>query len=70
MIGSEIRNADREPDKASTKALVHECLDRGLMLLTCGPWDNTIRFMPPLVVSAEEIDAALATFRKSLEVVS
>jgi 4-aminobutyrate aminotransferase len=67
MIGSEIRNAKREPDKAAAKNLVHACLDRGLMLLTCGPWDNTIRFMPPLVVSAEEIDSALDMFKKSLE---
>jgi 4-aminobutyrate aminotransferase len=67
MIGTEFRNANREPDKATAKAVAHACLDRKLMLLTCGPWDNTIRWIPPLIVKPEQIDEGLRIFRAALE---
>jgi len=67
MIGAEFRTDDRKPDKATAKAVVHACLDRKLMLLTCGPWDNTIRWIPPLVVKSEQIDQGLQIFRSTLE---
>jgi 4-aminobutyrate aminotransferase-like enzyme len=47
--------------------VAHACLDRKLMLLTCGPWDNTIRWIPPLVVKPEQIDEGLRIFRSALE---
>ena len=67
MIGAEFRSDDRKPDKATAKAVAHACLDRKLMLLTCGPWDNTIRWIPPLVVKPEQIDEGLHIFRSALE---
>lgn len=67
MIGTEFRDPDRKPDKTTAKAVVHACLDRKLMLLTCGPWDNTIRWIPPLVVTPEQIDEGLRIFRSALE---
>jgi len=67
MIGSEIRTADRKPDKTSAKSIVHACLDHKLLLLTCGPWDNTIRWIPPLIVNPTQIDDALKIFRGALQ---
>jgi 4-aminobutyrate aminotransferase len=67
MVGSEFRTANGKPDKETAKAVVHACLDRRLMLLTCGPWDNTIRWIPPLVVSRGQIEDALAILRSSLQ---
>jgi 4-aminobutyrate aminotransferase len=67
MIGTEFRTEDRKPDKATAKAVAHACLDRKLMLLTCGPWDNTIRWIPPLIVKPEQIDDGLRIFRTALE---
>ena len=66
MIGTEFRTSDRQPDKPTAKAVAHACLDRGLLLLTCGPWDNTIRWIPPLVVNQSEIDKSLKIFAESL----
>jgi 4-aminobutyrate aminotransferase len=66
MIGSEIRTPQGQPDKNSAKKLVHDCLDEKLMLLTCGPWDNTIRWIPPLVVSQDQVNQALRIFAKAL----
>ncbi len=59
MVGTEFRTQDWKPDKATAKAIVHACYDRKLLLLTCGPWDNTIRWIPPLVVSERQINEAL-----------
>ncbi|HWU38360.1 MAG TPA: aminotransferase class III-fold pyridoxal phosphate-dependent enzyme, partial [Candidatus Acidoferrum sp.] len=66
MVGVEFRSPDRKPDKAAAKAAAHACLDSGLMLLTCGPWDNTVRWIPPLVVTSDQIDQALDIFGESL----
>lgn len=67
MIGVEFRNAQRQPDKATAKAVAHACLDQRLMLLTCGPWDNTIRWIPPLVVNESQINQALQIFEQALQ---
>lgn len=67
MVGVEFRDAKRQPDKAAAKAVVHAALERRLMLLTCGPWDNTIRWIPPLIVSAEQINQGLEIFHQALK---
>lgn len=66
MIGTEFRSPNRKPDKATAKAVIHACQDRNLLLLSCGPWDNTIRWIPPLMVNQHQIDEALGIFRESL----
>jgi 4-aminobutyrate aminotransferase len=70
MIGVEFRTEDRQPDRDKAKAVVHACLEDGLLLLTCGPWDNTIRFIPPLVVTPEQVDQGLEIFARALNQVS
>ena len=67
MIGTEFRDAAGKPDKKTTKAVQHECADRNMMLLTAGPWDNTIRWIPPLNVTEGQINEALKIFEASLE---
>jgi 4-aminobutyrate aminotransferase len=69
MIGSEFRSAKGTPDKATAKSVAHHCLENRLLMLTCGPWDNTIRWMPPLMVSSAQIDQALAIFSAALHTV-
>jgi 4-aminobutyrate aminotransferase len=66
MVACEFRNADRQPTTNLAKAVVHTCLENGLLLLTCGPWDNTIRFIPPLIVNQGHISQALEYFEKAL----
>ncbi len=68
MIGSEFRDPESgKPDKATAKAVVHNCFDRKLMLLTCGPWDNTVRWIPPLNVTKEQIQTVLGVLKDSLQ---
>ena len=67
MIGTEFRDADGNPDKAMAKSVLKECYKRKLILLTCGPWDNTVRWIPPLIVNADQIQCALAIFQEALK---
>ncbi len=67
MIGSEFRDSAGKPDKATAKNIVHACYDRKLILLTCGPWDNTIRWIPPLNVTQTQIHSALNIFGESIK---
>jgi 4-aminobutyrate aminotransferase len=62
MVGVEFRTPDRTPDKVTTKAVVMECFNRKLMLLTCGTFDNVIRWIPPLIVTEKQIDEAVGIF--------
>lgn len=71
MVASEFRDpATHKPDKQTAKAIVHAAYDRNLLLLTCGPWDNTIRWIPPLVVSEAQINRGLQILEESLDEVS
>jgi 4-aminobutyrate aminotransferase len=66
MIGVEFTGSDGSPATGLAKAVAKGCLKRRLMLLTCGPWDNTVRWIPPLIVSEEQIEEGMAIFRDAL----
>ena len=66
MIGIEFRTNDHKPAKKIAKAVQQACKENGLLLLTCGPWENTIRLIPPLVVTSEQVQIALRTIQNSL----
>ncbi|MBL7063395.1 MAG: aminotransferase class III-fold pyridoxal phosphate-dependent enzyme [Anaerolineae bacterium] len=66
MLASEFTAPDGTPATDLAKAVVKGCLARRLLLLTCGPWNNTVRWIPPLMVDAEQIDHALEVFEQVL----
>ncbi len=68
MIGVEFTTAEGQPDGATAKAVRLQCLDEGLILLTCGPFANVIRWIPALVVNQEQIDQALSVFEGAIEI--
>ncbi len=52
---------------ARTSAIVSHCLREGkLITMTAGAAGTTLRFMPPLTVTADEIDLALTALDKAL----
>ncbi len=67
MVGAEFTDSDGTPATDLAKAVVKGCLKRHLLLLTCGPWDNTVRWIPPLVVTEEQVEEALVIFKDALE---
>ena len=68
MIGMELIENDgqnaRRP-RALCDAVVTRAFHNGLLLLSCGT--STVRFMPPLSVSTDEIDEAVTLLRSSLD---
>jgi len=66
MIGTEFSINGKPADKAIVKTIVHACEQRGLLLLTCGTYDNVIRWIPPLIVTEDQIYTALNIFGDAL----
>ena len=60
------RDGDRVPDAAAASALLAAMLERHLIALSAGTWGQVVRFIPPLVTTADEVDQALAIVESSL----
>ncbi len=67
MVGAELTNLDGTPATDLAKAVTKGCLKRRLLLLTCGTLGNTVRWIPPLTATQEQIEEALAVFKDALE---
>jgi len=69
MVGTEFV-VDGSPQKAKplVKEIVHAAEERNLLLLYCGTYDNTIRWIPPLNVTADQVNDALKAFSEALKV--
>ena len=62
MVGTSFADAGRVP------LVIKHCLDEGhLILMNAGTYGNVIRWMPPLVVSAGEIEEGLDAFTNALK---
>lgn len=59
MVGSEFVTEDGHPDPATAKAAQQLAARKGLLLLTCGAYMNVVRMIPPLIVTAEQVEEAL-----------
>ncbi len=68
MVGVEfVRDrTTREPDAVLPDRLMAACADAGLLILTCGRQHETVRWIPPLDVSAAEIAEAVEIFGETL----
>ena len=66
MIGVEFIKEDGQPNPEATSKIIKECLNDGLLLISCGSHDQVIRFIPPLNVKKADIDKALGIFESVL----
>ena len=66
MVATELAR-DGQPDTTTAKAVTKAAQEAGLLLLTCGTYDNVIRWIPPLVVTEDEIEEALGIFAGALD---
>jgi 4-aminobutyrate aminotransferase len=66
MIGVEFVSPGpgHAPDARLRDRVMQKCFEKGLLLLSCG--ESTLRFCPPLIVGAEEVEAATAIFDAAL----
>jgi 4-aminobutyrate aminotransferase len=66
MIGTEFTDPNGNPDPDSTKQVAAGCLKRNLLMLTCGTYGNVIRWIPPLIVTEDQIQESLRIFEEAL----
>jgi 4-aminobutyrate aminotransferase len=58
MIGIEFDDAKGGPSKEIADAIVQKCLEKKLLVITCGTSGQVIRLMPPLTLSDSEAEKA------------
>lgn len=56
--------------KQHAKAVQTACKAEGLLLLTCSTYDQVIRWIPALTVTAAQVDEALEVFGRAVAGVS
>jgi 4-aminobutyrate aminotransferase len=69
MIGCEFVDPDGTPRPDLAASAQQAAIDEGLLLLTCGTRGNVVRFIPPLIVSTEQIDEGVEAWRRALKLV-
>jgi len=67
MLGSEFVTSEGGPDPAAAVRAQQGAAELGLLLLTCGPFGNVVRMIPPLVVSGEQVVDGLEIWEKAVQ---
>lgn len=57
--------ATKEPDKDSVGKIIRYCLEKGVIILSAGIFSNCIRFLPPLVITDEQLAYVLDTLEEA-----
>lgn len=65
MIGVELVEENKDPAVEKCKMTIKRALEGGLILLPAG--DSVIRFVPPLIISKDEIDRGMEIFEHALK---
>ncbi|MCE8423505.1 MAG: aspartate aminotransferase family protein [Candidatus Methanoperedens sp.] len=65
MIGAELVEKNKAPAAEKREMVINKALNGGLILLPAG--DSVIRFVPPLIISRNEIDKGLEIFEEALK---
>ncbi|RLD02174.1 MAG: aspartate aminotransferase family protein, partial [Chloroflexota bacterium] len=65
MVATEFTSQGK-PDRETAKSIQRACLKRNLLLLTCGTYENVIRWIPPLIVTDEQINDAVSIFKEAI----
>src|SRR5437773_9618670 len=70
MVGVEFGQpgAGGAPDPKRRDQVVQKCFEEGLLLLGCG--ESTIRFCPPLIVTRQDVETAVAIFEAAIKAAS
>lgn len=66
MAAMDIVSADQAPDAELTAALCRRAREKGLILLSCGLYGNTLRFLMPVTIEGEVLEEGLAIVEASL----
>jgi len=66
MVGVEFTNPDGTPGSKLSDQVKKQCFDNDLLLMQCGTYHQVIRWIPPLVVTEEQLQTGLDIFEKAV----
>ena len=66
MIGVELVDSEGKPDPDAFIQVQKYCVENGMFILDCGPDSNIIRFIPPLIITKDELDRGIDTLAGAL----
>ncbi|NRB52512.1 MAG: aminotransferase class III-fold pyridoxal phosphate-dependent enzyme [Saprospiraceae bacterium] len=66
MVAVEFTHPDGQPAPEIAGEVLQHCLQQRLLLLACGTYKNVLRWIPPLVVSEEQVEEAWGVFAAGL----
>jgi 4-aminobutyrate aminotransferase / (S)-3-amino-2-methylpropionate transaminase / 5-aminovalerate transaminase len=58
----------KEPFKDAVGVIIEECFKRGLLTMGAGLYGNVVRFLPPVVITDEQLNQGLDIFAEALEI--
>jgi 4-aminobutyrate aminotransferase / (S)-3-amino-2-methylpropionate transaminase / 5-aminovalerate transaminase len=68
MIGVElVKDVQKTPAPSEAEAIRDACLRKGLLIGVGGVSGNVVRFQPPLIITKQQIDQALAIFAEAVK---
>jgi 4-aminobutyrate aminotransferase/(S)-3-amino-2-methylpropionate transaminase len=71
MLGLElVKGENRKPAADEAKQLTAFCLEKGLILLSCGSYGNIIRVLAPFVITGEQLEKGLGIIEEGLATLS
>jgi 4-aminobutyrate aminotransferase/(S)-3-amino-2-methylpropionate transaminase len=60
----------KKPNKDATNAISKYCIEHGVVPLSAGTYGNVLRFLPPLVMSSEQLEEAINVVEDAIASVS
>jgi len=68
MQGTYMVDGEGRPDGDRAMRLLKDCEKRGVLLIRCGAYGGqVVRWLPPLIVSREQVDTAVDAFEEALK---
>ena len=62
MVGVEFVTDKGAPDKTQSKAAIAGALERDVLMITCGSYDQVVRFIPPLNIAEDDLRKGVRAF--------
>jgi 4-aminobutyrate aminotransferase len=61
-----VQPGTKEPNPDAAGRVMRRALEDGLILYPCGHWSQTIRLIPPLTITRDELNQGLGIFRQAV----
>jgi 4-aminobutyrate aminotransferase len=61
-----VKPGTKEPNPEAARRVMQRALDGGMVLYPCGHWSQTVRIIPPLIITRAQLDEGLEIFRHAV----